>query len=281
MNLPLPRRLTACLPLVPILTATLVYATGGNGSADQPPPAEHCASHLGTLPVAVGQQMPASLEILSWNIHKTRDTGWRQDLERLGAGANLSFIQEAALHARLGEFWPGGPIYQSFAQGYTTADETTGVMTLSSHAPTMQCNFTSLEPWLGTPKAATITEHAIAGVGQRLLAINVHAVNFTLGIRDLEVQLKPIATLLSRHQGPVILAGDFNTWSSARAHLVDEALRELGLQPLQFEPDLRSTAFGRPLDHIYVRGLEVEATEVVRVSSSDHNPLRASLRLLM
>ncbi|MFV8819927.1 endonuclease/exonuclease/phosphatase family protein [Haliea sp. E17] len=278
MNLPL--RHFRALRLLPVLGLACLL---GPVDTDANPvgPAGHCASHLDTLPVARGQILPDTLKILSWNIHKAYDAGWLEDLQRLGADANLSFIQEATLRARLGELWPGGPIYQSFAQGYATRDEITGVMTLSSHAPTMQCNFTRMEPWLGTPKAATVTEHAIAGHPQRLLAINVHAVNFTLGLSDLQAQLQPLTTLLQSHAGPVILAGDFNTWSSARAHYVDQALRALGLEPLQFEPDLRSTAFGMPLDHIYVRGLAVESTEVVPVSSSDHNPLRASLRLVI
>ncbi len=268
------------------LTAMLLLSLsfGPTGSAAQSKASDqralNCAEHLGSLPVALGQALPANLEILSWNIRKTRDQGWQEDLLRLGADANLSFIQEAALQARLGELWPGGPVYQSFAQGYVSAAEVTGVMTLSSHAPTMQCNFTSIEPWLGTPKAATVTEHAIDGYPQRLLAINIHAVNFTLGLEDLEAQIRPLTQVLARHKGPVILAGDFNTWSAARAVLVGRALESLGLQPLHFDPDLRSRAFGRPLDHIYVRGLQVENTEVIPVSSSDHNPLRASLRLL-
>ena len=36
---------------------------------------------------------------------------------------------------------------------------------------------------------------------------------------------------------------------------------------------------GRQLDHILVRGLDVVAAEVMRVDSSDHNPVRATLRV--
>jgi endonuclease/exonuclease/phosphatase (EEP) superfamily protein YafD len=145
----------------------------------------------------------------------------------------------------------------------------------------MQCNFTRTEPWLGTPKATTVTEHALEGREDRLLAINIHAVNFTLGIEDLQEQLRPLVELLATHRGPAILAGDFNTWSEARQLLVDRVLYQHGLEPLSFEPDLRTTAFGRALDHIYVRGFTADYTEVVPVSSSDHNALRARLRLTM
>ena len=39
-------------------------------------------------------------------------------------------------------------------------------------------------------------------------------------------------------------------------------------------------AFGRALDHIYVRGLRASDARVIPVSSSDHNPLRVRLGFL-
>jgi len=240
-----------------------------------------CADHLGRLPVAQGQVLSDSLEVLSWNIQKTSNEGWMEDLLELAEGTDLTFIQEAALQAQLGEVHPAGPLYQSFAQGYSSGSQSTGVMTLSTRAPTMQCNFTRTEPWLRTPKAAAVTEHALAGRDDRLLAINIHAVNFTLGVEDLREQLHALAILLDDHQGPVILAGDFNTWSKTRQQLVDSMLSRYGLTPVSFSPDLRTTAFGRVLDHIFVRGFQAEAARVVPVASSDHNALRARLRLVM
>lgn len=243
--------------------------------------ARACADNLGQLPIAAGQVLSTPLDVLSWNIEKTSNDGWMEDLLELGSGAHLTFIQEAAIGAGLGEVHPTGPLYQSFAQGYSNRSQSTGVMTLSSHAPTMQCNFTRTEPWLGTPKAATVTEHALEGRDVRLLAINLHAINFTFGVEDLREQLRPLTTLLANHQGPAILAGDFNTWSASRQQLIDTLLSSHGLNPVSFQPDLRTTAFGRALDHIYLRGLEAEYAEVIPVTSSDHNALRARLQLVM
>ena len=269
------------LALISVLVSGLYVANGKAGTSLLTEKAKDCSAHLGTLPVAEGQVLSPPLDILSWNIQKASNDGWLEDMISLSNNTHLAFIQEAALQAQLGEVQPRGPLYQSFAQGYTSARQHTGVMTLSSHAPTMQCNFTRTEPWLGTPKAATVTEHALEGRDDRLLAINIHAVNFTLGIEDLQEQLRPLVELLITHRGPAILAGDFNTWSEARQILVDRVLFQHGLEPLSFEPDLRTTAFGRALDHIYVRGLTAEHTEVVPVTSSDHNALRARLKLTM
>ena len=279
VNKTLPNKSVFHLAAIGLVLSLFYVASGMAGSALLNERAKVCSAYLGTLPVAEGQVLSGPLDILSWNIQKASNEGWMEDLLALGSDTHLAFIQEAALQAQLGEIQPRGPLYQSFSEGYTTRSLNTGVMTLSSHAPTMQCNFTRTEPWLGTPKAATVTEHALEGREDRLLAINLHAVNFTIGLEDLQEQLRPLLELLITHRGPAILAGDFNTWSNSRQQLVDRVLLQHGLEPLSFEPDLRSTAFGRALDHIYVRGLEAQSTEVIPVTSSDHNALRARLTL--
>ena len=152
-------------------------------------------------------------------------------------------------------------------------------MTLGSAVPSLHCQFAAMEPWLGTPKAAVATEYGLEGRDERLLAINLHAVNFSFGVGSLEAQLTELTALLAAHRGPAIVAGDLNTWSDARQRLVDTLLGEHGLQPVAFAPDLRSRPFGRALDHVYLRGLRAEAAEVVPVDSSDHNPLRVRLAL--
>jgi endonuclease/exonuclease/phosphatase (EEP) superfamily protein YafD len=155
----------------------------------------------------------------------------------------------------------------------------TGVMTLSAAQPSLACRFKATEPWLRTPKAASVTEHPIEGSGQRLLAINLHAVNFALGLADFESQFADIGVVLSEHRGPVVFAGDLNTWSDTRQAMVDAFMTAHGLEPVSFEPDLRTTAFGRALDHIYVRGLQPQSAAVIPVVTSDHNALQVRLKL--
>jgi endonuclease/exonuclease/phosphatase (EEP) superfamily protein YafD len=241
------------------------------GQADQ-----QCSELLGHGRVVEGEELSGQLEILSWNIQKAKNTGWAQDLAAFAGEVNLAFIQEASIQAHIPEAI-NNPLYETFAAGYTTTSQRTGVMTLSSTAPSLRCDFTSREPWLGTPKATSVTEFPLAGREERLLAINLHAVNFALGLEALQQQFRALTALLEQHRGPVILAGDLNTWSSQRQTLVDNFTNRFGLNAIAFNPDLRTTVFGQALDHIYIRGLQAQAARVIPVSSSDHNPLRVRL----
>jgi endonuclease/exonuclease/phosphatase (EEP) superfamily protein YafD len=251
----------------------LAMAAGPDATARQD---GSCSAGLGLMPVVEGDALSAELDILSWNIQKASNDGWAEDLAEIAGGIHLAFIQEASLQAQIPAAIPT-PLVQAFAAGYTTSGQSTGVMTLSASNPSLHCNLTAWEPLLGTPKATSVTEYPLENRDERLLAINLHAVNFTLGLENFRQQFSALADLLQRHHGPVILAGDLNTWSDKRQALVDRFMQDHGLGAVSFEPDLRTTAFGRALDHIYVRGLEATFAQVIPVSSSDHNPLRVRL----
>jgi endonuclease/exonuclease/phosphatase (EEP) superfamily protein YafD len=260
------------LLLVPLLVLLLITA-GPEVRARQD---QGCADGLGQLPTSTGDALQGELDILSWNIQKASNDGWAEDLAQIAGDVHLAFIQEASLQADIPSAIPS-PLVQAFAAGYATNSQQTGVMTLSASIPSLHCNFTAWEPLLGTPKATSITEYPLQDRDDRLLAINLHAVNFTLGLENFQQQFGALADLLSRHEGPVILAGDLNTWSEKRQSLVDNFMRDHGLGAVSFEPDLRTTAFGRALDHVYVRGLRATFAQVIPVTSSDHNPLRVRL----
>jgi endonuclease/exonuclease/phosphatase (EEP) superfamily protein YafD len=83
--------------------------------------------------------------------------------------------------------------------------------------------------------------------------------------------------ILASHDGPVILAGGFNTWSTARRRAVDAIALRLGLQAVSLEPDERSRFLGEPVDQIYYRGLVPSAAMAVPVSSSDHKWARPKI----
>jgi endonuclease/exonuclease/phosphatase (EEP) superfamily protein YafD len=107
----------------------------------------------------------------------------------------------------------------------------------------------------------------------------MHLVNFALGLSDLRKQLDEAVQVIQRHDGPVIVSGDFNTWSELRGRAVGEALSGLGLDPIPFGLDLRKRVFGNALDHVYVRGGEVVMSTSHGVESSDHNPMSVVLNL--
>ena len=219
-----------------------------------------------------------NIDVVNWNMKKTSLPNWREDYSRLTRGKELILLQEASLRPDTVNALQTVPFW-SFAPGYRTGNAITGVLTLSSVEPLTRCTFVTVEPVLRSPKATSITQFGLEGRQETLLVVNLHAVNFSLGLGSYKRQFQQIAGVLEGHPGPVILSGDLNTWREGRMETVRSLAAAFHLEPLEFADGHRSLFFGRPLDHIYVRGLKPSAIQSTSVDSSDHNPLSVTLSL--
>jgi endonuclease/exonuclease/phosphatase (EEP) superfamily protein YafD len=169
--------------------------------------------------------------------------------------------------------------YESFSQGFTTRTRTTGVATYSSSKPVSECHLVSTEPLMRTPKATSITEYSLVQNDKTLLVVNVHAVNISWGLVRYRDQMDQIRQIITAHNGPAILSGDFNTWRPKRMQVVADMVSDLSFVPVSIDTDHRTRFYGNALDHVFVRGLTVENSHTQVVTSSDHNPISVELRL--
>ncbi|WP_020210779.1 endonuclease/exonuclease/phosphatase family protein [Gilvimarinus chinensis] len=217
--------------------------------------------------------VPSSINLLSWNIYKAQGENLLQDLTNLSRDVDIVLLQEALLNEELFHLKP----YWRFAPGYSSGNIQTGVMTLSAWPASVHCRFEHTEPWLRTPKATNIVEYVLNN-DRRLLAVNMHSINFELGTSAYRQQLHDALEIITAHAGPVILAGDLNSWSDDRRALLDRLFGPLGLSPAMFPEDNRTQAFGMALDHVWTRGISISAAEVPIYESSDHNPLLVSMK---
>lgn len=228
-----------------------------------------------TADAAQGEFDPADIRVINWNIQKNR-LNWRDDYASLTDDTDLVLIQEVSLRddtvADLGQ-----DKYWSFTPGYRKPGEVTGVMTVSSIEPLTQCSFINVEPIIKTPKTTNITQFGLSATDETLIVVNLHAVNFSLGLGAFREQFDQIHRVLVDHTGPIILSGDFNTWRKKREQIVDELADALDLIAVEFVNDQRKQAFGHYLDHIYVRGLAALDAATRVVETSDHNPMLVTL----
>lgn len=240
---------------------------------------ESCRTLFDATPTASVTGLNADeIRLVSWNMKKKSIPNWRTDYSRLTDGRDLILIQEASLRVDTVGDLPAVP-HWSFAPGYRTDDSITGVLTLSSSRPLARCSFANTEPLLRTPKATSITQFALEGRDETLLVVNVHAVNFSLGLGSYKRQFAQIADVLEGHVGPIIMSGDLNTWRQGRTDTIEAMAADLELSAIEFSDDNRKRFLGSPLDHIYVRGLSATSSASSIVTSSDHNPLTVTLSM--
>lgn len=225
---------------------------------------------------------PYEIDVLVWNIYKGKIEKWDEEFDKLTEDKEILILQESLMHTRVSDEYKRRPWYQFiFATAWYRPkflNSETGVVT-AAVAKTLrkqwQRSFYS-EPILGTPKMTLFTEYKLKGEEKTLLVGNIHGINFVTDYKFWHM-LKKAAKVISKHNGPVIFAGDFNTWNADRMNIMNKTLKGLKMKTLSFKNDIRKKFRGHPLDHLWVRGLKVIQKAVLRTTRSDHNPIIAKL----
>lgn len=234
------------------------------------------ASHPGAAQPGLD---PRAIHLLSWNIHKQVDPGWQGDLRRFGARNDLVLLQETVLDAPLRDIIDAEGFRWVMASSFLESGIDIGVLTASRVPAVANCTERVVEPLLRIPKSAVISWFTLAGRRETLAVVNVHAINFSVSLGAYREQLRGIGDALDHHAGPIIVAGDLNTWNDERVAAVRELATRLRLTEVRFAADRRSHFLGHELDHIYTRDLATLAASATAVTSSDHNPVAATLRV--
>jgi endonuclease/exonuclease/phosphatase (EEP) superfamily protein YafD len=217
------------------------------------------------------------LRLLVWNIEKAQaSTSWLKDFNMLLKNSDVVLLQEAyfipvfeqAISDNLNFQW-------TVASSFSMFGVNTGVATLSRW-PVARINWfrsPGTEPVLSTHKMALTTLTHLPS-GQDLLFMNIHGLNFT-STRAFREQINPLLAALSEHRGPIIFAGDFNTWNSKRLQFLRSALGQIGLTEAQVKNDPRRLI----LDRVFYRDVKIEQFKVRSdVKTSDHYPLQLLIR---
>ncbi|WP_373767055.1 endonuclease/exonuclease/phosphatase family protein [Glaesserella sp.] len=231
--------------------------------------------HASQKPMAFVQ---SEFRLLVWNIHKGLDSGWQSQLTQFSHDADLLLLQEVSSQQKLPSLLGNDFPYFLYAASFSYRDHFSGVGTFSKLAAQTYCASATKEPWIQIPKVGTVTQYPLTN-GRSLLVVNLHLVNFEWNPTHYRQQLTEAFHFIEAHQGPVILAGDFNTWNRKRLQLVEELADTAQFKAVSFEPDVRFRFMGNPLDHVFIRGLSILQATTVETKSSDHNPLLIRLKL--
>ena len=222
---------------------------------------------------------PQSISVLNWNVYKGQRQGWAEEFGRYIQAHDVVTMQEARLDDGLQSLLDRGHANWSLNAAFFLEGKATGVMTASGVMPVHSCGQQTTEPVIRTAKTSLISYFLLNGRDEQLLVANIHGVNFSLGLGAFREQIEQLHGEIRRHNGPVILAGDFNTWSDERLAIVNELADRLSLASLEYSSHNRTKMFGNPLDHVFYRGLRLVEQHTWHVASSDHNPIHAVFRV--
>lgn len=252
----------------------------------------------------------ASIKIISWN----NLAGCRQAIRNLTAfthcnkaqadqsfsqltkNKDLILIQEAYMDSDTLQLLKdiGAEYSWDMAVSYIAhkkKDIPTGVLTVTRARSLSSCPQRAYDAVLATPKAILFTTYNLVHnntiINEKLLVVNIHAI--LISQKHLYKQLQIMIEKISQHNGPIILAGDFNTMTSNSYLKLKELVSSIGLietnMATEFDHRVKSV-FGQVYDFIFYKNLKLIDSYSVNLETttmgktSDHNPLFAEFRLI-
>jgi endonuclease/exonuclease/phosphatase (EEP) superfamily protein YafD len=222
---------------------------------------------------------PDSIALLNWNIYKGNGENWQKDLSSFAKSHDLMTIQEAYMDDELSGLLQTNNVNWVMNTAFHLNGTATGVMTAANSNAAYSCGFQNIEPIIRLPKSTLVSYYNITGHDKKLLVANIHGINFTLGLTAYHEQLEQLFDSLQHHDGPMIVAGDFNSWSEGRMAEVMQIIDRLSLSSLDYPVNNKTHLFGNAIDHVFYRDLHLVSNQVWQVSSSDHNPISVTFRL--
>lgn len=223
-----------------------------------------------------------NIKAFIWNIKKAGLFNWQTEFERYGKNQDLILLQEAYQTNRFitttssfpGVRWDMGIsfLYKRYN------NQATGTMIGSVVEPTEVTvkHTPDLEPVVNTPKAMTFAKYPVENKPNELLVISVHGINIT-SFGSFKRHMAQAENIITKHDGPVLFAGDFNTRTKGRTKYLMDLINKYGFKPVEFKNGhqrMRWKFTNNYLDHSFVRGLSVKHAEVVGESNgSDHKPM--------
>ena len=214
----------------------------------------------------------SSIRFTIFNVQKTENVRWKQELfDKLVEQSDITLIQEAV------DVMSYSSVKHkiSFYDSWKSENFETGLATLSRVQPMLSMKLVSptAEPISNTPKVSSIEQYSVAGQAESLLVVNTHGINFR-PLVDFKMQIDEIFAAIKNHKGPMLWAGDFNTWSPGRKKYLMQIAKKLSLTEVVFE---NRKEFLLILDHAFIRGMNIRSAQQLDVEISDHRPLELVL----
>ncbi len=221
-------------------------------------------------PPRLSAPLPRCFSLLVWNVHKLPFSTLSHCVPL--NHSDILLLQEAHIPANRQDV----PLYPwVMSPNLRKKHGHMGVLSASRYAfkPLHQYLTHHQERWR-TRKSALLTAHPLH-TGAILWVLNIHML-LTVSRRALHTEFQRLDLLLQQHDGPLIVAGDFNTWSRTRLMLWRRWARHHHLHwPTPENAHLIKAHRNRPLDHLLYRGLRLMQLTAQASDCSDHNPLLA------
>ena len=227
--------------------------------------------------------LPDRFTMLCWNVHKHNDDQkFIRYLEKQVRQKKIDLLMFQEATFKNGERFALPHFSYDAAANLEFNGKFYGVLTASSVGSLYANAYLSegQEAFIGPHKSMLLSSYGFKDKS-KLLVLNIHAINFRENTRY-NKEVARFFDFIELYEGPLIIAGDFNTWNKKRFDKLHENAKKLKMKAVTFAKSSAVKSFwGNDLDHIFYKGLELLDSSVDKAEAlSDHNPLFATFKKL-
>ena len=180
-------------------------------------------------------EIPNKIKVLVWNVYKFKKPSFKKDFLENFTDCDLFFLQEMTSESSMNQFfsllegvsWAFGKSFK-FRHNHIETGVALGSKLEVQDYTLVRGSEKELLFW--TPKVSLIADLKL----RNTLLVNTHVVNFTTTSR-FKLFMEDLVDRITHHHGPIIFAGDFNTWSLTRWHQLLELLEKYNITHHHFE----------------------------------------------
>jgi len=238
--------------------------------------------------------LASTFTVVTWNVAKGKESSCGEVTEILKtlSGSLVSPVMALQETTKAMLYLPGRGAHFARSFRWWWSDTRSGVALLAPVPPLSTHAITVRKREFGftTPKMGLAAVYPLAGRDgstHRLLMITLHGLNFELSASGLAAQMANIHEIVAEFSGPVVVCGDFNTWSNRRLAVVTNALPGFTEVPVHGGRTGTSRLVALvggdtklAMDRIFYRDLSLEGpATTVPTTLSDHVPVMARFTL--
>lgn len=217
-----------------------------------------------------------------WNTHNASRSHWLEDLSGLCVDKDLVLLQSvSAVTAEVQMSdenilceWVLSAYDQqpdcAVAAGVKTGCTVASLKQVEHYVDHSEANANSLRVLLET-------HYALGSSDQTLMVLNIHATPEVPASQFLD-QFEQLCQCIDHHTGPVILGGDFDTWSPDRLAVFQQYATQASLFEASMTRQGSDAQVTKHLDHVFFRGMSLRSVESLSdIQTSDYSPITATL----
>lgn len=238
--------------------------------------------HHRSCRLSCSSHVPDIFGVLCWNVYKknTKHLGFQPFLQRLTKEQQIDFLLFQEANFREDQHFILPDFSFDAAANLEIRGEFYGVLSASKvESKNAQAYLSEgRESLFGPHKSLLLSTYHFED-GSTLLILNIHAINFREN-KHYYREIERFLELIKDHDGPMIIAGDFNSWNKRRLQKLHEVRKALELNIVPFQQiDKVKSFMGNHLDFIFYRGVELVNFSVHKYHRvSDHHPLFAEFK---